>query len=248
MNLKIQSNYFVAFRLTPQPGVPPKEAGVVVAAQSSSAYPLDLFEEGFSTNMFTSIVGNVLGSKPCVLYVWKIYESQLLILKPSKARHVASNRAVYDCLRGGLDFTKDDENVNSQPFMRWRDRFLFCAEAIYKAQAETGEIKGHYLNATTGRFTANTSLAHYCQDNGLLLHIHYAMHAIIDRQKNHCMHFRVLAKTLCLSGGDHIHVGTVVGKLEGERDITLGFVDYCMMILLKKNEATAFISLKIGSL
>jgi hypothetical protein len=26
--------------------------------------------------------------------------------------------------------------------MRWRDRFLFCAEAIYKSQAETGEIKG----------------------------------------------------------------------------------------------------------
>jgi len=38
----------------------------------------------------------------------------------------------------------------SQPFMRWRDRFLFCAEAIYKSQAETGEIKGHYLNANCG--------------------------------------------------------------------------------------------------
>jgi ribulose-bisphosphate carboxylase large chain len=45
---------------------------------------------------------------------------------------------------------KDDENVNSQPFMRWRDRFLFVAEAIYKSQAETGEVKGHYLNATAG--------------------------------------------------------------------------------------------------
>ncbi|PKI54236.1 hypothetical protein CRG98_025371 [Punica granatum] len=92
--------------------------------------------------------------------------------------------------------------------MRWRDRFLFCAEALYKAQAETGEIKGHYLNATagtseemikravfarelgapivmhdylTGGFTASTSLAHYCRDNGLLLHIHRAMHAVIDR-------------------------------------------------------------------
>ena len=59
-------------------------------------------------------------------------------------------RAVYECLRGGLDFTKDDENVNSQPFMRWRDRFLFVSEAIYKAQSETGEVKGHYLNATAG--------------------------------------------------------------------------------------------------
>ncbi|XVE91607.1 hypothetical protein REPUB_Repub01dG0024700 [Reevesia pubescens] len=79
----------------------------------------------------------------------------------------------------------DDENVNSQPFMRRRDRFLFCAEAIYKAQAETGEIKGHYLNATAGGFTANTSLARYCRDNSLLLHMHRAMHAVIDGQNNH---------------------------------------------------------------
>jgi len=59
----------------------------------------------------------------------------------------------------------------------------------------------------------------------LLLHIHRAMHAVIDRQKNHGMHFRVLAKCLRMSGGDHLHAGTVVGKLEGERNITMGFVD-----------------------
>ncbi|KMS93637.1 hypothetical protein BVRB_029470 [Beta vulgaris subsp. vulgaris] len=113
-------------------------------------------------------------------------------------------------------------------------------------------MKGHYMNATagtceemikravfarelgvpivmhdylTGGFTANTTLAHYGRDNGLLLHIHRAMHAVIDRQKNHGMHFCVLAKALRLSGGDHIYSGTIVGKLEGERDITLGFVD-----------------------
>uniref|UniRef100_A0A453KEJ3 Ribulose bisphosphate carboxylase large subunit C-terminal domain-containing protein n=1 Tax=Aegilops tauschii subsp. strangulata TaxID=200361 RepID=A0A453KEJ3_AEGTS len=40
-------------------------------------------------------------------------------------------------------------------------------------------------------------------------------------QKNHGMHFRVLAKALRMSGGDHIHSGTVVGKLEGEREMTL---------------------------
>src|SRR5260370_10622737 len=57
-------------------------------------------------------------------------------------------RVVYEALRGGLDFTKDDENINSQPFMRWRDRFLFCMEAVNRAQVETGEIKGHYLNVT----------------------------------------------------------------------------------------------------
>eukprot|EP00969_Alexandrium_andersonii_P060020 2643318-Alexandrium_andersonii.AAC.1 len=51
------------------------------------------------------------------------------------------------------------------------------------------------------------------------------MHAVVDRQKNHGIHFRVLAKTLRLSGGDHLHSGTVVGKLEGDKDVTLGFVD-----------------------
>ncbi|MHC5832001.1 MAG: RuBisCO large subunit C-terminal-like domain-containing protein, partial [Nostoc sp.] len=64
----------------------------------------------------------------------------------------------------------------------------------------------------------------------ILLHIHRAMHAVIDRQKNHGIHFRVLAKALRMSGGDHIHTGTVVGKLEGERGITMGFVD-----LLREN-------------
>ncbi|THU43579.1 hypothetical protein C4D60_Mb00t17320 [Musa balbisiana] len=29
------------------------------------------------------------------------------------------------------------------------------------------------------------------------------MHAVIDRQKNHGIHFRVLAKALRMSGGDH---------------------------------------------
>ncbi|GJR42741.1 ribulose-1,5-bisphosphate carboxylase/oxygenase large subunit [Tanacetum coccineum] len=39
------------------------------------------------------------------------------------------------------------------------------------------------------------------------------MHAVINRQKNHGIHFRVLAKALRMSGGDHIHSGTVVGVL-----------------------------------
>ncbi|TYI19821.1 hypothetical protein ES332_A07G191800v1 [Gossypium tomentosum] len=298
------TDILAAFRVTPQPGVPPEEAGAAVAAESSTgtwttmwtdgltsldryegrcydiepvpgeedqyicyvAYPLDLFEEGSVTNMFTSIVGPPHGIQVERDKLNK-YGRPLLgcTIKPKLGLSAKNyGRAVYECLRGGLDFTKDDENVNSQPFMRWRDRFLFCAEAIFKSQAETGEIKGHYLNATagtceemikramcarelgvpivmhdylTGGFTANTSLAHYCRDNGLLLHIHRAMHAVIDRQKNHGMHFRVLAKALRMSGGDHIHAGTVVGKLEGERDITLGFVDLLRDDFIEKDRS-----------
>ena len=314
------TDLLAAFRVIPQPGVPPEEAGAAIAAESSTgtwttvwtdgltsldrykgrcydielvsgeenqyisyvAYPLDLFEEGSVTNILTSIVGNVFGFKalqalrledlrlpgallktfqgaPHGIQVERDrlnkYGRSLLgcTIKPKLGLSAKNyGRAVYECLRGGLDFTKDDENVNSQPFMRWRDRFLFVSEAIYKSQAETGEVKGHYLNATagtvedmmfraqvakefgvpiimhdyiTGGFTANTSLSNYCRDHGLLLHIHRAMHAVIDRQKIHGIHFRVLAKCLRMSGGDHLHSGTVVGKLEGDRAITLGFVD-----------------------
>ena len=77
----------------------------------------------------------------------------------------------------------------------------------------------------TGGFTANTGLANWCRKNGMLLHIHRAMHAVIDRHPKHGIHFRVLAKCLRLSGGDQLHTGTVVGKLEGDRQTTLGYID-----------------------
>jgi len=241
------------------------------------AYPIDLFEEGSVVNVLTSLVGNVFGFKALralrledirfpIAYVLTCngppqgiqverdilnkYGRPLLgcTIKPKLGLSAKNyGRACYEGLRGGLDFTKDDENVNSQPFMRWRHRFDFVMEAIHKAEAETGERKGHYLNVTaptademmrraeyakeigapiimhdylTGGLSANTQLAQWCQNNGMLLHIHRAMHAVLDRNPHHGIHFRVLTKVLRLSGGDHLHSGTVVGKLEGDRDAT----------------------------
>jgi len=139
------------------------------------AYPIDLFEEGSVVNVFTSLVGNVFGFKAVrslrledvrfpLHYVMTCngpahgiqverdkmdkYGRPLLgcTIKPKLGLSAKNyGRAVYEALRGGLDFTKDDENVNSQPFMRWRDRFLFVADAIRNAEAQTGERKGHYL-------------------------------------------------------------------------------------------------------
>jgi ribulose-bisphosphate carboxylase large chain len=51
-------------------------------------------------------------------------------------------RVVYEGLKGGLDFMKDDENINSQPFMHWRDRFLYVHGSGQQGQAATGEVKG----------------------------------------------------------------------------------------------------------
>ena len=47
-----------------------------------------------------------------------------------------------------------------------------------------------------------------------------------------------LAKALRMSGGDHLHSGTVVGKLEGEREVTLGFVDLMRDPIVEKDRDT----------
>ncbi|KAJ6995576.1 hypothetical protein NC653_018133 [Populus alba x Populus x berolinensis] len=122
--------------------------------------------------------------------------------------------------------------------MRWRDRFLFCMEAVNRAQAATGEIKGHYLNVTAGTmeqmyeradfakelgsvivmidltigYTAIQSMANWARANGVLLHLHRAGHGTYTRQKNHGVSFRVISKWMRLAGVDHIHAGTVVGQ------------------------------------
>src|SRR5712691_10935625 len=245
------------------------------------AYNLDLFEEGSIANLTSSIIGNVFGFKALKSlrledmripphYVKTFpgpphgivmerehlnkYGRPLLgaTVKPKLGLSARNyGRVVYEALRGGLDFTKDDENINSQPFMRWRDRFLFCIEAVQRAQERTGEIKGHYLNVTaasmeemyeradfaaelgsvivmadlTVGYTALHSKARWARRNGVLLHLHRAGHSTYTRQKSHGVSFRVIAKWCRLIGVDHIHAGTVVGKLEGDPASVRGYYD-----------------------
>ena len=158
-------------------------------------------------------------------------------------------RVVYEGLKGGLDFLKDDENINSQPFMRWRERYLFAIEGVNRAIAGTGEIKGHYLNVTAGTmedmyerayfakelgsiicmidlvigYTAIQTMAIWARKNDMILHLHRAGNSTYSRQKNHGMNFRVICKWMRMAGVDHIHAGTVVGKLEGDPLMIKGF-------------------------
>jgi ribulose-bisphosphate carboxylase large chain len=308
-----------AFRITPQPGVPPEEAGAAIAGESSTAtwtvvwtdrltahshyqakcykvdavpgregeyialiaYDMDLFEEGSIANLTSSIIGNVFGFKAVKAlrledmripvhylktfqgpahgivmereYLNKYGRPILGATTKPKLGLSARNygRVVYEALRGGLDFTKDDENINSQPFMRWRDRFLHCMEAVNRAQQMTGEIKGHYLNVTAGTmedmyeraefakelgsviimidltigYTAIQSMSKWSRANGMILHLHRAGHGTYTRQKTHGVSFRVIGKWMRMAGVDHIHAGTVVGKLEGDPNMTAGFYD-----------------------
>jgi ribulose-bisphosphate carboxylase large chain len=245
------------------------------------AYDLDLFEEGSIANLTASIIGNVFGFKAVkalrledmripVAYL-KTFQGPAtgivvererldkfgrpLLGATTKPKLGLSGRnygrVVYEALKGGLDFVKDDENINSQPFMGWRDRFLYCMEAVNKASAATGEVKGHYLNVTAGTmedmyeraefakslgtaiimidlvigYTAIQSMAKWARRNDVILHLHRAGNSTYSRQKNHGMNFRVICKWMRMAGVDHIHAGTVVGKLEGDPLMIKGFYD-----------------------
>jgi ribulose-bisphosphate carboxylase large chain len=261
------------YRVDPVPGTDQHIAYI--------AYDLDLFEEGSIANLTSSIIGNVFGFKalrslrledmripPHYVKTFQgpahgiVMEREYLnkygrpllgaTVKPKLGLSARNyGRVVYEALRGGLDFTKDDENINSQPFMRWRDRFLFCIEAVNRAEAATGEIKGHYMNVTaatmedmyeradfareigsvivmidlTVGYTAIQSMARWARRNGVILHLHRAGHGTYTRQKTHGVSFRVVAKWMRLAGVDHIHAGTVVGKLEGDPSSVHGFYD-----------------------
>src|SRR5881409_724947 len=314
------SDILCAFRLVPQDGVEPDEAGAAVAGESSTAtwtvvwtdrltayenyqakcyrvdrvpgtdqyiayiaYDLDLFEEGSIANLTSSIIGNVFGFKalkslrledmripPHYVKTFQgpptgiVVERERLdkfgrpllgaTTKPKLGLSGRNyGRVVYEGLKGGLDFLKDDENINSQPFMHWRDRFLFVMDAVNKASAATGEVKGSYLNVTAGTmeemyrraefakelgsvivmvdlvvgWTAIQSMSHWCRQNDMLLHMHRAGHGTYTRQKNHGVSFRVIAKWLRLAGVDHLHAGTAVGKLEGDPLTVQGYYNVC---------------------
>lgn len=261
-----------AYRVDPVPGTPGQYFCYV-------AYDLILFEEGSIANLTASIIGNVFSFKPLKaarledMYFPPAYVKTFkgpptgivvererldkfgkpLLGATTKPKLGLSGknygRVVYEGLKGGLDFMKDDENINSQPFMHWRDRFLYCMEAVNHAQAVTGEVKGHYLNITAGTmeemyrraefakelgsaivmvdliigWTATQSISEWCRQNDMILHMHRAGHGTYTRQKNHGISFRVIAKWLRLAGVDHLHAGTAVGKLEGDPMTVQGY-------------------------
>jgi ribulose-bisphosphate carboxylase large chain len=263
-----------AYRVDPVPNAPGQYFAYI-------AYDLALFEEGSIANLTASIIGNVFGFKPLkalrledmripVAYL-KTFQGpptgivvererldkfgRPLLGATTKPKLGLSGknygRVVYEALKGGLDFVKDDENINSQPFMHWRDRFLFAMEAVNRASAGTGEVKGHYLNVTGATmedmyeraefarelgscivmidlvigYTAIQSMAKWARKNDMILHLHRAGHGTYTRQKNHGVSFRVISKWMRMAGVDHIHAGTVVGKLEGDPNVIAGIYD-----------------------
>jgi ribulose-bisphosphate carboxylase large chain len=149
----------------------------------------------------------------------------------------------YEAWMGGIDLLKDDENLTSQSFNGFDDRVKQSFEMRDRAEVETGERKSYLVNitaeteemlrraelverqggefvmvdvVTTGWASVQTVREH-CENLGLAIHAHRAMHAAFDRLPTHGVSMRVLAQVARLCGVDHIHTGTAgLGKLANE--------------------------------
>ena len=145
----------------------------------------------------------------------------------------------YEAWVGGCDITKDDENLSSQKFNVFEERLARTLEKANQAESQTGEKKAYLVNVTaeTKEMMKRAQLAEDlgCKfimvdiitegfgalqtlreaDFKLALHGHRAMAAAFTRNKKHGISMMTLADIIRLIGTDTLHIGTVIGKMEG---------------------------------
>ena len=178
--------------------------------------------------------------------IMKIKERPLLgtIIKPKLGLKTKDHaRVAYDAWIGGCDIVKDDENLASQKFNEFEERLARSLEMAHKAEEQTGEKKAYLINVTaetkemmkraqlvedlggkyvmidivTAGFSALQTLRE--ADFKLAIHAHRAMHAAFTRNKKHGISMFVLADIARLIGVDQLHIGTGIGKLEGDIEL-----------------------------
>ena len=163
------------------------------------------------------------------------------IIKPKlglNTKHHAES--AYESWKGGCDIVKDDENLSSQKFNIFENRLAKTLEMADKAESETGEKKGYLVNVTAetkemmkraqltekmgGKYvmidilTSGWAAVQTLREANfkLAIHAHRAMHAALDRNSEHGISMIVIADFARLIGVDQIHIGTGIGKLEGD--------------------------------
>ncbi len=176
--------------------------------------------------------------------IFGVRERPLLgtIVKPKIGLKTADHAKVaYDAWMGGCDIVKDDENLTDQKFNPFRKRVAQMLKMRDRAEKETGEKKAYLPNVTAdtremieragfvkehgGRYVMVDILT--CgwsglqtlrnEELGLVLHAHRAMHAAMTRNPRHGISMLVMAKLARLVGVDQIHIGTIIGKMEGNK-------------------------------
>ncbi|MBU7020516.1 MAG: type III ribulose-bisphosphate carboxylase [Theionarchaea archaeon] len=245
------------------------------------AYPRDLWEDGNFCQLKSGIAGNIFGMKgiknlrllDCrfpqdyIKYfkgpilgieglrkIWKVHKRPLTgaVPKPKIGFSAHEHAEIgYETWMGGFDFVKDDENLTSVKFNRFEERVNLLAKYRDKAENETGDRKGAFINITaeTEEMKRRADLLHqagfdyammdvvivgtaalmtmreYLGDLGIAIHAHRAMHAALDRNPRHGITMQFIAKEMRLIGVNQLHSGTAVGKLVGSREEVTSIAD-----------------------
>lgn len=155
----------------------------------------------------------------------------------------------FDIWTGGLDLLKDDENLTNQYFNPFEKRVKLTLKMRDRAEKITGEKKSYLINITspnmkemirrakfvadnngeyvmidiiTSGWTALATLRDECEDLGLAIHAHRAMHGAMTRVPDHGFSMICVAEVARLLGVDQLHIGTAgVGKLVGSKEEVL---------------------------
>ncbi len=221
---------------------------------------LRLLDVKIPKNSLKSFKGPRYGIKG-VRRITKIKKRPLIgtIVKPKVGLTSQQHAKVaYESWRGGLDLVKDDENLTSLSFNQFKKRMQLVLKYRDKAEDETGERKMYMPNITSetlemlkrakivdqfgGEYvmvdilTAGWSGLQTVRNNvPKIIHAHRAMHAAITRNPKHGISMLTLAKFARLAGVDQLHIGTVVGKMHGNKREVLGIHDEIENPLIKKH-------------
>src|SRR4030042_508323 len=149
-------------------------------------------------------------------------------------------KVAYEVWLGGCDIVKDDENLTSQNFNEFKKRFLLTIKACKKAEKETSEKKVYFINCTAESEKMKKRIKFVEKNRGnyimldiltlgwsalqtarnftkLPIHAHRAGHAMFDRDPNHGMSMEVIAEFARMVGVDTLHIGTIYGKMTGNK-------------------------------
>jgi ribulose-bisphosphate carboxylase large chain len=162
------------------------------------------------------------------------------IIKPKLGLNTEHHsQSAYESWKGGCDFVKDDENLASQKFNLFENRLTKTLEMADRAEQETGEKKAYLVNVTAetkemikraqlveqqgGKYvmldilTSGWAAVQTLREANfkMAIHAHRAMHAAFDRNPNQGISMMVIADFARIIGVDTLHIGTGIGKLEG---------------------------------
>jgi len=224
---------------------------------------LRLLDIHFPEKLVKSFPGPMYGI-PGIRKILRVKKRPLVgtIVKPKLGLHPRQHAEVaYKAWIGGCDIVKDDENLTSQSFNTFEKRTLLTIKAKQLAEKITGEKKIYMPNITaelqemldraefvkrlgneyvmvdvcTLGWSALQTLRNFNKHLRLVLHAHRAGHAAFTRDKKHGISMLVVAKLCRLIGLDQLHIGTIVGKMEGPKEEVIDIDQEIEKELIKKD-------------